>query len=85
MRHPHQLNRLPSLVRSDRLSVAVNKKKSPSRLQRISKQLKLSGKFLYQNIDLCFHLRFWGESYCAPPFYLFDYFTRWNFFPIELM
>lgn len=46
MRHPHQLNRLPSLVRSDRLSVAVNKKKSPSRLQRISKQLKLSDRLV---------------------------------------
>ena len=36
--------RQTSLVRSNRLSVGVSKRKSPSRLQRISKQLKLSGK-----------------------------------------
>lgn len=34
-----------SFARTTRLTVGVSMKKSPSRLQRISKQLKLSGKY----------------------------------------
>ena len=43
------LGRQTSLARSNRLTVGKNVKKSPSRLQRISKQLKLSGKFIWKN------------------------------------